>query len=83
MDCTLEQFRRAWYRANVSHDPDYERDTGRLRSRWRGTVLTARTWRDMIERTSGVWQTAACNECLPSQLDYSGSTIGDLIEYGE
>ena len=67
---TIDQFRRAWYAAHVSHDPDYDRD--RHRSSWRGTALTARTWQQIIERTSnhsrGSWQTAAVNHCLPSQL---------------
>jgi len=65
---TLEQFKHAWYAAHVSHDPNYDRD--RHRPLRRGTVMTARTWEQVIERTNsqGNWQAAAVNHCLPSQL---------------
>lgn len=61
---TLEKFKKAWYSAHVSHDPDYARD----RKRWRGSVLTAKTWTQVIDRCSGKWQDAALNQCLPWQL---------------
>ena len=63
---TLDQFREAWYLSHVSHDPNLERD--RKSNRWRGTVLTARTWKQAIERADGDWQVAACNQCLPHQV---------------
>jgi hypothetical protein len=63
---TLDQFRRAWYKAHVSHDPRYSRD--RQSSKWRGTVLRATTWAHVIGRSDGNWKIAAINRCLPSQL---------------
>ena len=63
---TIEEFKRTWYAAHVSHDPNYDRD--RLKIDWQGTVLTARTWRQIADRTTGKWQAAAVNECLPNQL---------------
>lgn len=63
---TIEEFKREWYLAHVSHDPNYDRD--RISQQWRDTVLTARTWSQIADRTNGNWQAAAINECLPSQL---------------
>ena len=66
MMATLDVFRRAWYAAHVSHNPNYERD--RKVAYWRGTVLTARTWAQAEERATGKWYSAAVNRCLPSGL---------------
>ena len=63
---TLEVYKRAWYAAHVSHDPDYARD--RESRRWHRTVLTARDWATVISRTTGNWQIAAVNRCLPWEL---------------
>lgn len=63
MHVTLDQFRRAWYKAHVSHDPNYERD--RHHRRWRGTAATAQTWVQAEDRTANHWHNAAINRCLP------------------
>jgi len=63
---TISNFKRAWYASKVSHDPNFDRD--KTAKQWRNTVMTARTWRQIADRTTGKWQTAAVNQCLPSQV---------------
>ena len=70
---TLEQFKQAWYAAHVSHSPNYARDRAQHRrnrgmASWRGSVLTAKTWEQAVDRSKGIWQQAAVNRCLPSEL---------------
>lgn len=63
---SLKKFQNHWYKAHVSHNPDFERD---VKSKaWRGSVITAQTWQQVLDRTKGKWNVAACNRCLPHQL---------------
>jgi hypothetical protein len=75
--CTIEKFKEAWYeahardraRAYMNHDSNPFCSS-------RGSVMTARTWQQLEDRTweirggsSGYdWHTAALNRCLPWQL---------------
>ncbi len=65
---TLDQFRRAYYAKLISHDPDYDRD--RSGPHMRRTVVKARTWQEAADfaGAGSVWQVAAVNRCLPSEL---------------
>ncbi len=64
---TLDQFKRAWYEEHGDDSTTYE-DALADCTIMRATVLHAREWNLIEERTEGIWKKAAVFRCLPGDL---------------